>query len=154
MCSDKAIRLQRQFQHLPEEVFAAFASAEALSRWLAPSDEITLVVERFDFAVEGAYLFHYHLPDGGVASLEGQFLTIDEPHRLSLSWRWLPPDVHAGIDSLVQVTIVADGAGSVLTIDHLQLDGADMPARHAQGWHGALDRLAAHLTAILNGDRG
>jgi uncharacterized protein YndB with AHSA1/START domain len=145
--SEPAVRLQRRYPHAAEKVFAAFASADAIARWLSPADDIVLRVERFQFAVEGAYLFHYHDSSGAVASLAGQFLTIDPPHRLSMSWRWLPPDIHADIESIVLVTIVDAEGGSLLTVEHERLTGQAMPARHAAGWTGALARLDQFLAA-------
>jgi len=145
--NDRAVpvRLQRRFPHAIERVFAAFSTAEAIASWLSPADEITLIVERFHFAVEGAYLFHYLDPNGSRVSLTGRFLTIDPPCRLSMTWQWLPPDVHAGIESVVLVTLAQEDDGCLLTVLHERLRGVDMPARHAAGWAGALTRLSHYL---------
>jgi len=43
----------------------------------------------------------------------------------------------------VTVTIAPDGGGSELLIRHAKLTRDDAVARHAEGWHGALDQLAA-----------
>ncbi|WP_109809416.1 SRPBCC family protein [Sphingosinithalassobacter portus] len=133
--------ITRHFAHPPEQVFAAFASAEAISRWLAPHDSIALIVEVFQFATEGAYRFCYAIPDAGELHLEGRFLTIDRPRRLSFSWCWLPPDIHAGIESLVEIDFAPTPKGTQLSLRHSRLDEAQMAERHSQGWAGALGRL-------------
>jgi uncharacterized protein YndB with AHSA1/START domain len=58
-----------------------------------------------------------------------------------------PPDVHAGIESKVTVTITPRAGGAELVFRHEKLGPADAVLRHDQGWRGALDHLDAVLEA-------
>jgi uncharacterized protein YndB with AHSA1/START domain len=135
--------VRRRFKAAPERVFAAFADARLVGRWLSPSPEITLVVLSFDFRVGGAYRFAYHMPGGGTVIVGGVYRVIDPPAKIVFSWIIEPPDEHAGIESEVTVTIAADGAGAELLIRHQRLARTDAVKRHAAGWQGALDQLGA-----------
>jgi uncharacterized protein YndB with AHSA1/START domain len=61
-----------------------------------------------------------------------------------------PPDVHAGIESQVTVSIAPSGAGSDLLILHERFERADANARHTEGWAGALDQLEQLLISMRN----
>jgi uncharacterized protein YndB with AHSA1/START domain len=124
-------------------VFAAFTDPGLVSRWLKPVPEVRLDVLTFEFRVGGAYRFAYHAPDGQIMHVNGVFRAIEPPTDLVFSWNIEPPDEHAGIESDVTVTIAPDGTGSRLLIRHERLAGAI--TRHAEGWRGALDLLAALL---------
>jgi uncharacterized protein YndB with AHSA1/START domain len=128
-------------------VFAAFADAALVGRWLRPAPEIGLTVEAFDFRVSGLYRFVYHLPDAGNVRIGGAFRLIDRPSRIVFSWIIEPPDEHAGIESEVTVTITPDRDGADLLIRHEKLQRLDAVTRHAEGWRGALHRLAGLLEA-------
>lgn len=134
--------VHRRLQAAPARVFAAFADASLVSRWLTPSPEVALTVLQFDFRVGGAYRFAYHLPDGATMFVNGVYRLIDPPRRLVFSWNIEPPDVHAGVRSQVTVTLAPDGDGTRLLIRHEQLTQPGAAKRHAGGWRGALDRLA------------
>ena len=140
-----AAELRRRFAATPEQVFAAFADAALVARWLRPAPEIGLTVEAFDFRVSGLYRFVYHLPDAGSVGIGGMFRLIDRPSRIVFSWIIEPPDEHAGIDSEVTVVISPDGGGTDLLIRHEKLRRSDAVARHAEGWRGAMELLAQLL---------
>lgn len=147
MTDPTAVEIRRQLNAPPARVFAAFADARLLARWLKPSPEIRLAVLSFDFRVGGAYRFAYAVPSGTTMNVNGIYHAIEPPRRLVFSWVIEPPDDHAGLESLVTVALTATrGGGSDLSIRHerLTLDGS-MP-RHTQGWQGALDQLAVLLT--------
>ncbi|TJW09363.1 MAG: SRPBCC domain-containing protein [Mesorhizobium sp.] len=139
--------VRRRFSAAPEKVFAAFADAYLVGRWLKPVPEITLTVLQFDFHIGGAYRFAYQPPLGEAVIVGGAFLSIEQPAKIVFSWVIEPPDEHAGIASEVTAIITPDGAGSELVIRHEKLMRSDAIARHAQGWRGALDHLAALLEA-------
>jgi uncharacterized protein YndB with AHSA1/START domain len=137
--------VRRHLSAAPDLVFAAFADPALVRRWLTPSSEVRLDVLSFDFHVGGAYRFAYHVPGGAIMHVNGVFLVIERPLRIIFSWNIEPPDEHAGVRSEVRVAIAPDGDGSQLHIRHIRLARAGAPERHAEGWRGAAEQLAALL---------
>ena len=135
------VEVRRRFAAAPEQLFAAFAEARLVVRWLSPSPEIGLTLLQFDFREGGGYRFAYDFP-GGRTVVAGRFRSIEPPSKIVFSWTIEPPDEHAGIESEVTVTIQRDGAETELVIRHEKLTRAGAAARHEQGWCGALDQLA------------
>ena len=76
----------------------------------------------------------------------GVYRTIQAPSRLVFSWLIEPPDIHAGIESQVTVSIAPSASGSDLLVLHERFERQDANARHTEGWAGALDQLQRHLT--------
>jgi uncharacterized protein YndB with AHSA1/START domain len=135
--------VRRRFAAPPARVFAAFAQAELVRQWLSPAPDIALTVLQLDFRVGGAWRFAYHLPNQDTVVIGGVYRRIEPPRLIVFSWVIEPPDVHAGIESEVTVTITPDGSGTALHIRHARLTLPGAALRHAEGWRGALDRLTA-----------
>lgn len=133
--------VRRHLAASPERVFEAFASAEVVGQWLTPAPDIKLTVLELDFREGGRYRFAYDTPEGQRVLVGGVYRSIETPKRLVFSWLIEPPDVHAGIESQVTVSIAASAAGTDLLILHERFERADANARHADGWAGALDQL-------------
>lgn len=133
--------VRRHLAASPESVFAAFARAEVVAQWLTPAPDVKLTVLELEFREGGRYRFAYDTPDGQRMLVGGEYRNIEAPTRLVFSWLIEPPDVHAGIESQVTVSITPSAAGSDLVLLHERFDRADANARHAQGWAGALDQL-------------
>lgn len=148
MTGDKPYaEIRRRLTYAPEKVFAAFASAERVARWLTPSPDIRLRVLSFDFREGGSYRFAYHVPGAPAMIVAGSYSVIKPPSKIVFSWIIEPPDKHAGIHSEVSVAIRSDGSGCELVVRHEKLRRADAIERHAGGWRGAVDQLADLLAA-------
>jgi len=148
MPRDEAVaEVRRLLAASPARVFAAFAEASLVRRWLTPSPDVVLDVVEFDFRVGGKYRFAYRVPGRGTMMVNGVYRTIDPPSTIMFSWDIEPPDEHAGVRSEVTVTLTPNGSGTDLLIRHARLTAPGARERHAAGWRGALDHLAAVVEA-------
>jgi uncharacterized protein YndB with AHSA1/START domain len=145
--TDTAVEVRRHLSAPAQVVFTAFAEATLVAQWLRPSPDVKLTVLRFEFREGGAYRFAYDVPDGRRMIVGGTYLAIEQPKRIVFSWIIDPPDEHAGIESEVTVTIEPSGSGADLVVRHAKFGRADAEARHAEGWDGALELLAAQLAS-------
>jgi uncharacterized protein YndB with AHSA1/START domain len=139
----RRVEVRQQLGAPPEKVFAAFADAARVERWLTPSPDVKLTVLELDFREGGAYRFAYDVPSGERMLVGGTYLIIERPARLVFTWLIEPPDVHAGIESEVTVTLAPNGPGTELVIRHDKLGRTDAEERHTEGWRGATSQLAA-----------
>lgn len=142
---DTAVEVRRRFRVAPEKVFAAFAEARWVGRWLSPSPDIRLTLLQFDFREGGAYRFAYYVPGGKIMTVRGAYRSIEPPSKIVFSWFIEAPDEHAGLESEVTVTITPDGEVTELLIRHQKLTRSGAGVRHAEGWRGALEQLAMLL---------
>jgi uncharacterized protein YndB with AHSA1/START domain len=145
IANDTVVEVRRRFRVAPDKVFAAFAEARWVGRWLSPSPDITLTLLQFDFREGGTYRFAYPVPGGRIVTVHGAYLSIEPPSKIVFSWVIEPPDEHAGLESEVTVTITPDGEVTELLVRHDKLTRSGAGVRHGEGWRGALDQLAVLL---------
>jgi len=147
MCRDDTVaEVRRHLAASPARVFAAFADAALVRRWLTPSRDVALDIVHFDFRVSGSYRFAYRVPGREPMVVSGVYRAIEPPSRIVFTWDIEPPDEHAGVRSEVTVTLTAHGTGTDLLIRHARLSAPGARERHTAGWSGALDHLAALLS--------
>ena len=113
----------------PEAVFAYFTDPERLVRWMGREATI-------DSRPGGGFRIRYN--DTDVAS--GRYVAVEPPHRLSFTWAWEAADGTPRESGLVEVTLLADGEGTLLRLVHSGLD-AEEARSHAEGWDHFLPQL-------------
>ncbi len=92
------------------------------------------------------------MPDGTRA--RGEFVELVQGERVVFTWGWVDhPGVPPG-SSTVEIVIIPDEDGSVVTITHLGLPDDEVEL-HRMGWEHYLPRLAAASEGShLEPDRG
>ena len=132
--------IERIFNAEPGRVFAAFASAEALSQWFGPEGCDVLEAE-VDFRVGGRYRLRIDTTDGGEIDLVGGYREIAKPDKLAFTWRWEGNPNFNPCDSLVELIFSQHESGTLLKLVQTGIgDGEDL-ASHEWGWGSTFNKL-------------
>lgn len=133
---ETTLTITRRLPASPEAVFDAWTTPEILRQWMCPFD--TKVVRAdVDLRVGGKYYIDMQ-GEEALYKHEGEYVEIDRPNRLVFTW------ISAGTRqevTLVTVTFEPSGDGTILTLVHDRLPGAEAVGDHNRGWTSALDNL-------------
>jgi uncharacterized protein YndB with AHSA1/START domain len=134
----EVLRIERSFQASAEEVFDAWTSPEVMRRWFHCGADWATPVAEVDLRVGGAVRIVMRRPDGRQAGAHGEYMVIDRPHRLLMTWTF--DDVPAN-QQLIELTFSeAEGTTTVILTNG---DIATDERRESQdeGWRACLDQL-------------
>ena len=140
------LRLERTFDAPREEVFAAWTSPEVLRRWWAAGPGWECTGAEVDLRVGGRYrLGMRESPEQPPYVVGGEYLEVDPPERLVYTWTWEgdPESQQGSRESVVTVRFLAAGSGTTVELVHEGFATPEVRDRHAHGWMGVLDSLAA-----------
>jgi uncharacterized protein YndB with AHSA1/START domain len=96
-----------------------------------------------DARVGGSFRVRFLTADGLEHECAGEFLEIERPERVVMSWRWTRNgqiDEHDKV-SRVEIRVRAIETGTELTLVHSLLSNEDSARSHEGGWDGALQKL-------------
>lgn len=129
------VRVERVMAAPPGEVYDAWVDAVSLADFIAPAPG-TAEVEN-DPRVGGGLRIVMTFPDRTTV-IEGEYLALDRPDRISFTWRVAASD----IDSVVTVTFAVRGSRETLmTITHSRLPAVWVDS-YRYGWGLIRDQLA------------
>lgn len=138
-----SLTIKRRFNAAPAKVFQAWIDPEKIKRWMGPG-EVSTVTAECDARTGGRYRILMRAPDGQEHDVSGVYREIIVNEKLVFTWAWKStPDR----ESLVTVTLKADGDGTIMTLTHEQFFDEDARDRHQHGWSGAMEKLDRHLAA-------
>ena len=135
----KTLTLQRRIAAPADIVFDFLVDPDKLGRWLG-------VIVDIEAHVGGR--FRIDVTGGDIT--EGEYLTIERPHRVVFTWGWVGNDEVPPGSSTVSFELTSDGDHTVLTLTHAGLP-AEATGSHEIGWNYFLARLE---TAATGGDAG
>jgi uncharacterized protein YndB with AHSA1/START domain len=131
------VRGERVLATLPDRAYDAWLDEAMLAGFICPDGSAQVTI---DPRVGGEIRIVMIFPDGR-SLIEGEYITLDRPERISFSWR----SPSSTSDSVVTVTFAPHGAGGTLmTIVHSQLP-PDVAGRYDSGWAVVATQLAAAL---------
>ena len=141
-----SLTLVRQIAARPAIVFDALTTPVGIACWWGPDDGPVLVAET-DVRVGGRFRVRFRMLDGSEHESTGQYLEVDKPARLVMSWRWAhggEPE-EAGEESQVEIDLHPIDTGTELRFTHSRLQSEVSRDSHKQGWNGSLDKLVRHF---------
>jgi uncharacterized protein YndB with AHSA1/START domain len=113
----------------PTEVFPYLTDAELIVRWMGDWAEL-------DATPGGKFVV-----DINGVPIRGEYVIVEPPHRLVLTWGAAGSDVLPPGSSTVEILLHPDGDGTLLELVHRDLPADELPA-HGTGWAHFLERLA------------
>lgn len=138
-----SLTLVRRIKAPPDIVFEAVTTAEGIAHWWGP-DAGPVLVAKSDPRVGGRYLLRFRMLPGTEHECSGEFLVIERPRRVVMSWRWTGGVEDPG-ESQVEIILRAIGDGTELTFTHSRLHDESTRRSHEEGWSGSLGKLEAYL---------
>ncbi|CAN5404481.1 hypothetical protein BH10PSE17_BH10PSE17_15110 [soil metagenome] len=142
-----SMTIVRRIAARPALVWEAVSTADGLRRWLGPDDGPVVEMES-DPVVGGRFHLKFRMLDGSEHESSGEYLIVDPPHRLVMTWQW-SGDEADGI-SRVEIVLQPTDDGTELTFTHAQLPDDPTAEGHRKGWSGSLDKLAAMFSAVAS----
>jgi len=137
------LQVKRTFRAPRAQVFRAWTDRAELARWFAPSKEYSTIVPELELRVGGRYRVEMHHKGGNVHSVFGTYQEIKPPEKIVFTWRWDGDTSHE--DSIVTIEFRDLGSSTEVTLTHERLPNTEERDKHAQGWNGCMDQLAAIL---------
>ncbi len=128
----------------PERVFRALSEAQDIVAWWGSDDTYRTTKHTADLRVGGKWRSEGQGKDGHSFFVEGEFLEIDAPRKLVLTWQaaW-----DGGNITTITYRLEAIDGGTRLTVRHAGFDGrADSCRGHTEGWERVLGWLSAFAT--------
>jgi len=129
----------RRIRATPAKVWNAFVDPAEIMHWWGPDEGPTLAAET-DVRVGGRFKVAFRTKQGERFENVGEYLVVEPPKRLVMSW-WFSATPH--LRSVLTVSIDATDDGAELTIQHDGFTDDGLPISHADGWAGAIAKLAA-----------
>jgi uncharacterized protein YndB with AHSA1/START domain len=113
----------------PTEVFPYLTDAELIVRWMGDWAEL-------DATAGGKFVV-----DINGVPIRGEYVLVEPPHRVVLTWGAAGNDVLPPGASTVEILLHPDGDGTLLELVHRDLPADEVP-KHDTGWAHFLARLA------------
>ena len=136
------LNVRRSYPHAPEKVWRAWTDPQALAQWFRPDASFSVPIAEADVRVGGHFRVLMVDPKGEEFDVSGVYREVVRARRLVMTWAWKS---QPGRESLVTVDFHPEGKGTRLELRHEGfLDFENQPP-HAEGWNGALDKLATLL---------
>ena len=138
-----SLTLVRCIKAAPHIVFEAVTTAEGIAHWWGPDAGPVLLAES-DPRVGGKYRLRFRKLDDTEHECSGEFLVVEPPRRVVLTWRWMVGGDDPG-ETRVEITLRAIGDATELTFSHSLLHDESTRRSHEWGWTGSLGKLEAHF---------
>lgn len=144
--TETSLTIRRSFDIPRERVWNAWTDPDEIEQWLCP-EGFTVDFAEGDVRPGGVWRSGMRSPDSHVVVVCGEYREVVEPERLVFSHAWEDGEGKPSDETLVTVTLAADGDRTALTFCQEGLSSVDSREANEDGWNGVLEHLAGHLRA-------
>ena len=141
-------QIERTYQASAAQVFAAWSSSDAISKWAPPMEGMVFEYTRFEFEPGGK--FTYKCGPGGAMVIEGSYLDILKNERIIFTEVGDMGGAHSkgGISAMMNSIELTEEGGKTRLVMTVQISSTD--AENAKngasfGWGKALENLKSFL---------
>jgi uncharacterized protein YndB with AHSA1/START domain len=126
----------------PETVWRALTQSDLIAQWLMVNDFEAVVGHRFTFQAKPM--------EGWDGKVHCEVLEVDEPHRLSYTWRGGSGDF--ALDTIVTWTLAPNGTGTLLHLEHSGFQPKDRMGFEGlnRGWRSHIATRLRQVTDDLS----
>jgi len=142
-----ALLVEQQVAARPAAIWPLWTTAPGLARWWWPH----LLDTTYDVEERPGGRYRIESSAAGIG-VEGEFVSLDEPHELVLTWQWLHGGAAGPVDR-VRIAFDERGADTLVRVTH-EMAGDQEHDGYLQGWTDVLDRLAGLFTSAEKGTQG
>ena len=136
MATKPSLTLKRHIKAAPEAVFAAWTDPQKLAAWMGPGSMRSTA--EIDARIGGRYHIVMRSPEGQENHVSGIFRELVPAAKIVFTWVWQSTPER---ESLVTITLKADGGGTLMTFSHEQLFDDEAREDHLKGWIGSFEKL-------------
>ena len=132
------VRIERTFAALAEDVFDAWTNPEVMRRWFHCAPDWDTPEAEVDLRMGGKVRVVMRRPDGTEVEAQGEYMLIDRPHRLVMTWSF---DDDRSNEQRIELSFSeSEGSTTVLMVNS-GISTNERRDAQDQGWHGCLDEL-------------
>ena len=108
-----SLTLVRRIAARPSIVFEAMTTSDGVAAWFGP-DDVPVVDAQMEPRVGGVYRVHFRTLDGHDHEASGEFLELEPPRRIVMSWSWAVGGVpeERGRTSRIEIELTPIGGGT------------------------------------------
>ena len=136
--SGHLVRIERTFEAPAEDVFDAWTSPEVMRRWFHVAPDWETPEAEVDLRVGGKVRVVMRRPDGTEAEAQGEYMLIDRPQRLVMTWTF---DDDPANEQVIELSFSeSEGSTTVLMVNS-GISAAERRDAQDWGWRGCFDEF-------------
>jgi uncharacterized protein YndB with AHSA1/START domain len=136
--SGRMVRIERSFDAPAEDVFDAWTSAEVMRRWLHPAPDWETPEAEVDLKVGGRVRVVMRRPDGSEVEASGEYVVIDRPRRLVMTWTF---DDDPANEQLMELSFSESSCWTTVLLVNSGISTDERRDAQDWGWRGCLDQF-------------
>ena len=136
------VRIERTFAAPAEAVFDAWTNPEVMRRWFHCGPDWETPVAEVDLRVGGTVRVVMRTPDGTEAGARAEYMVIDRPRRLVMTWTF---DDDPSNEQLIELTFSESGGATTVRLVNSVISTNERRDSQEWGWNACLDQLEAIL---------